>query len=1079
MTHSDHSFAEKPSLTCPECGRPFTPELWLILDAAARPDLLARVRDGTIHHVVCPRGHGLAVDAPLLIYRPGQSPPILFSPSERTTAEQDGEMAGALMKRLAEALGTVWRDAWLDMVRPIPRAALAAVMDSDDPLAAATEALADAIPPGVQAALAEVAAALAADGVMVRSQEELDQALAARPALRARLEAAVRASQADAAPEVDRMADPLTTTLRAYVETPDWVESYRFLLAHPELLTDAADERLAWLVDAATTAGREPAAGAFAEHRALLNRARAVGATQAYAEKLGATPEQVAGLAAADPLPAATRQAFEEVVAALKAEGVAVDSPEALQAALAARPELAAKLEAALGAGESGPDVPAAFRDDMRRAQEAEARYRRNSDPAALDEAAAAWERILNHPGFAAAPESFQLAALNDAGGVLLRRYWAGGQLTDLDRALALWQTAIQRTPDDAPDRAMYQTNLGTGLSDRYARTGAAADLEAAIGHCRGAARAAGETAGEAALRAARAWAGLALRRGLWAEAGEAAALGQTTLRRLNAANALAVERDSWLKEAQGLAAAAAYAAARETATRPDAAAEAARLLETGQARAINAVLGRGRDRELLARLGDDDPALLVAYTAAAKAARTAQRAGPGDGPTPGGPPPDAGAQRQRAAAAQAALDDVIGRIRARPGYEALFAPAAFDDVAAAVAPGAPLAYLATTPAGSVILLLHRAGGAVAAEALWAALDEDELDRLLIRREHEAGNVGEVAGGLLVAQVTNFGLVRELAAALPALGERLMAPLAARLRQLGATAVTLIPGGRLNLLPLHAATYAADGAARAFLDEFAVAYAPSAQAAAESRARAGGAEQGGAGALVVGNPMPVHPPLRYAREEAEEVAALLGAAAPAGPVTPLYETDATLPAVAAALPGQRLLHFACHGTFDTREPLNSGLVMAGGEMLTLRAVRDGGALAGVRLAVLSACQTGLTDFNDLPDEVIGLPAGFLMAGAAGVAGSLWPVDDRSTALLMTEFHRRVLAGDTPAEALRQAQMWLRRVTWGELDAYYSQFLPRLSAPSAEAAQTAATRHDPVAAAYADPYHWAAFAFYGV
>ena len=179
--------------------------------------------------------------------------------------------------------------------------------------------------------------------------------------------------------------------------------------------------------------------------------------------------------------------------------------------------------------------------------------------------------------------------------------------------------------------------------------------------------------------------------------------------------------------------------------------------------------------------------------------------------------------------------------------------------------------------------------------------------------------------------------------------------------------------------------------------------------------------------------------------------------------------------VTDALPDQRVLHFACHGIFDTDEPLNSGLVMVGGEMLTLRAVRDSTTRVKARLVILSACQTGITDFHELPDEVIGLPAGFLAAGAAGVIGSLWPVDDRSTALLMTDFHRRVLAGASPAEALRAAQLWLRRVTWGELDAYYTKFLPR---KSAEDAQVEATQYDPTEAAYPAPYHWAAFTFSG-
>jgi len=62
-----HSFSQTASLTCPQCGRAFSAEVWLIVDADERPDLLARIRAGTLHDVTCPHcGHQGQVDAPLL-----------------------------------------------------------------------------------------------------------------------------------------------------------------------------------------------------------------------------------------------------------------------------------------------------------------------------------------------------------------------------------------------------------------------------------------------------------------------------------------------------------------------------------------------------------------------------------------------------------------------------------------------------------------------------------------------------------------------------------------------------------------------------------------------------------------------------------------------------------------------------------------------------------------------------------------------------------------------------------------------------------------------------------------------------
>src|ERR1035441_7495005 len=108
----------------------------------------------------------------------------------------------------------------------------------------------------------------------------------------------------------------------------------------------------------------------------------------------------------------------------------------------------------------------------VRTAQEAEQRYLRTGDRAALDSAAAACSRMLEDAAFSSAPERFRLGALNNAGGVFLRRYRARGRVDDLNRALDLWEQAVKATPPDSPDLPMYLSNLGAGLSDRFARTG-------------------------------------------------------------------------------------------------------------------------------------------------------------------------------------------------------------------------------------------------------------------------------------------------------------------------------------------------------------------------------------------------------------------------------------------------------------------------------------------------------------------------------------------------------------------------------------------------------------------------------
>ncbi|HKV11643.1 MAG TPA: CHAT domain-containing protein, partial [Thermoanaerobaculia bacterium] len=75
--------------------------------------------------------------------------------------------------------------------------------------------------------------------------------------------------------------------------------------------------------------------------------------------------------------------------------------------------------------------------------------------------------------------------------------------------------------------------------------------------------------------------------------------------------------------------------------------------------------------------------------------------------------------------------------------------------------------------------------------------------------------------------------------------------------------------------------------------------------------------------------------------------------------------------------------------------------------------------------VLSGCQTALG--REVRGEgLIGLTRGFQYAGAARVVASLWRVEDRATAALMTLFYRAMWEeGLSPAAALYRAQNRLR------------------------------------------------------
>ncbi len=142
----------------------------------------------------------------------------------------------------------------------------------------------------------------------------------------------------------------------------------------------------------------------------------------------------------------------------------------------------------------------------------------------------------------------------------------------------------------------------------------------------------------------------------------------------------------------------------------------------------------------------------------------------------------------------------------------------------------------------------------------------------------------------------------------------------------------------------------------------------------------------------------------------------------------------------------RILHFATHGLADAQDPALAGLVLslydaAGHPRDGLLRARD---LYRLRLSadlvVLSACRTALGQ-EVRGEGLVGLAGGFFAAGANHLVVSLWDVDDRATAELMSRFYRHLLlAGRGPAGALRHAQLELRGHPEWRSPAYWAAFV---------------------------------------
>jgi CHAT domain-containing protein len=165
------------------------------------------------------------------------------------------------------------------------------------------------------------------------------------------------------------------------------------------------------------------------------------------------------------------------------------------------------------------------------------------------------------------------------------------------------------------------------------------------------------------------------------------------------------------------------------------------------------------------------------------------------------------------------------------------------------------------------------------------------------------------------------------------------------------------------------------------------------------------------------------------------------------------------------LTGRNILHVATHGEFNPTNTVNSYFLLGtGGDKFDLDAIENMRGLGDIHLAVLSACETGLSgDPENLARrgangfEINSLAYAFTRLGRAkAVIASLWRVNDRSTSILMQDFYQRLAANPalTKATALQQSQIAFLR---GELTQ------PNDLDPDADPSH---------------PYHWAPFVLTG-
>jgi CHAT domain-containing protein len=699
-------------------------------------------------------------------------------------------------------------------------------------------------------------------------------------------------------------------------------------------------------------------------------------------------------------------------------------------------------------------------------------RYLAAHDPADIQQTIAAYRKALAATK-ADSPEISNSYGL--LGNALWNSYTDFHGLQELEEAIANHRLALDLYKGElAINRAAFLSNLGIPLLERYTLFHQQQDLEEARNICEEACR---SGAPEIARGTARPWGNMEANMGNWDEAAQAYRYAVQAQEKLYQVQLLLIEREGLLGEESEIYARAAYILARVGRFQ-----EAVTTLEQGRAKRLGEALER--DRADLQRVEKVDLQAFRLYQDAASQLRQLERTERDDWLLD----PEHGKVQRRGAVApyeqisraREDLEEAIKRIRQLPGLRDFLREPTFPSIVEAALPAHPLAYLVTSPWGRLILLVQHEKQE--AEALFVDTFTDREPQKLLSSMSADLSFAEHVSALISRSRPK--LSQALQAVLPQLGNHLIGPLARRLHEIGATGVTLIPVGQLSILPLHAARYERGGQETTLLDEFDVTYTPSARVL-NSALREAQQRTAPFHLLAVGDPdtaLPGPPRLIHAHAEVEQIVGLF----PPQASTPLYESAATLDAVWEQLPQATITHFACHGYFDPMEPLNSELLLANKTHLTLRALLNAGPhlLAHLRTAVLSACESILTG-QQLPDEVIGLPAGFLQAGVPLVVGTLWSVHDESTKLLMIRFYELQLRGDPhqglaaqpPARALRLAQRWLRDLTQDELDVYEVASRGDRQLATIEQIEQGKASLKPVHP-YADPSYWAAFVYYG-
>ncbi|MGG6269113.1 CHAT domain-containing protein [Leptolyngbya sp. AN03gr2] len=418
-------------------------------------------------------------------------------------------------------------------------------------------------------------------------------------------------------------------------------------------------------------------------------------------------------------------------------------------------------------------------------------------------------------------------------------------------------------------------------------------------------------------------------------------------------------------------------------------------------------------------------------------------------------------------------LGTVIKQIRQVEGYADFLKPTDFTDIHAAVQSDRSLVYITGTSAGILVLTVtpHKV-----------------TDLWLSAHTHEA--LGKTLKIWLKAygerQLDESIWLEAIDQSTHQLWHLLMEPLIQHLKAQNLSHAVLIPSGVWSFFPFHAAwteNAKSPSGRRYALDEIHFTYTPNAKSLTTAQGIVECVQPNVI--LAIDNPTQ---DLAYSEWEVQ------GAVSHFEQHIVLRHANATQETVLSNLLRATIVHFSCHGQAypteaemtdpETQEltegfsPLDSICLQMSDGKLTLKDILalNLSEKTGIRLAILSACETGLSGvlhsvLYDIAntDEAISLPAGLLQVGVAGVIASLWAVSELSTMILLARFYDLWRKENLPIDhALCQAQIWIRDTTSQQKAQYFQFTYPDLFQRLVVLPPNY----------FAHSFHWAAFSYTG-